>query len=265
MTAAESTGDPVTQTAFLKKGLADGLPIAVGYMPVAITFGLIAGATGLTAAEAVLMSMLVFAGAAQYMSLSMIAVGAGAFEVVLATFIVNLRHLLMSASISEKAETGTKGQRALYAFGMTDEVFAVASTKKAPLRSFYIIGVAGVAYGSWVGFTAAGFYMGAFLPLVIQESMAIALFALFIALLVPSIRKEGRMVVILAGMGALFHTVLALWLSTGWAIMFATILAVTVYECFEQVMNAGKQDADSGGKSHTEQAEVKKEADSSCR
>jgi 4-azaleucine resistance transporter AzlC len=262
VTAAERAGDPATQTKHLKKGLIDGLPIAIGYMPVAITFGLIAGATGLSVGEAVLMSMLVFAGAAQYMSLSMIAVGAGAVEVVLATFIVNLRHLLMSASIHEKAETGTKAQRAVYAFGMTDEVFAVASTKQAPLRSFYIIGVAAAAYGSWVGFTGAGYYMGAFLPVVVQESMAIALYALFIALLVPSIRKEGRMVVILAGMGGFFHSVLALWMSTGWAIMFATVLAVAGYEVMERLLGFGKGE-DLADIDYEE--EERKEAESSCR
>ncbi|MBM7097869.1 AzlC family ABC transporter permease [Bacillus sp. H-16] len=223
-------------TVFFKKGAADGIAIAVGYMPVAITFGLIAGATGLSVVEAVLMSMIVFAGAAQYMALSMIALGSGALEIVLATFIVNLRHLLMSASIHEKAEKGSKGVRSVYAFGMTDEVFAVASAKPAPIRSFYIIGVGAVAYGSWVGFTGVGFYMGSFLPLILQESMAIALYALFIALLVPSIKKDGKMVIILAGMGGLFHSLFALFLSTGWSIMFATILAVMLYEGMERLL-----------------------------
>ncbi|WP_051314769.1 AzlC family ABC transporter permease [Alteribacter aurantiacus] len=234
LTAIESTGKK--DSPYFKKGAMDGLSIAVGYMPVAITFGLIAGATGLTVVEAVLMSMVVFAGAAQYMALSMIALGSGALEIVLATFIVNLRHLLMSASIHEKAEKGSKGERALYAFGMTDEVFAVASTKPAPIRSFYVIGVAAVAYGSWVGFTGVGYYMGSLLPLILQESMAIALYALFIALLIPSIKKEGKMVIILAGMGGLFHSLFALFLSTGWSIMFATIIAVLLYEGLERVL-----------------------------
>lgn len=219
--------------AYWKKGLVDGLPIAVGYMPVALTFGLIAGTTGLSSLEAVLMSLIVFAGASQYMALSMIALGIGGLEIILATFIVNFRHLLMSASIHERAEKSSKRIRALFAFMLTDEVFAVASTKEKPIRTGYIIGVGFVAYLSWVVFTGIGYYAGSFLPQVLQEGMAIALFALFIALLIPSIKKEGRIVVVLAMFGAIFHSIFQLFMSTGWAIMFGTIVAIVVYELIE--------------------------------
>ncbi|PYZ93548.1 branched-chain amino acid ABC transporter permease [Salipaludibacillus keqinensis] len=224
---------------WLKRGLVSGTPIAIGYLPVALTFGLIAGSTGLTVYEAVLMSFLVFAGAAQYMALSMIALGAGAMEIVVSTFIVNFRHLLMSASIHERAERSSNKSRALYSFFLTDEVFAVASTSETPIRSHYILGVGLVAYSSWVGFTGVGYFAGAFLPGIVQESMAIALYALFIALLIPSIKTQGKVVIRLAFLGALFNTVFSIWLSTGWAVMLATILAVVVYEGIEQVMNKG--------------------------
>ncbi|UCZ52003.1 AzlC family ABC transporter permease [Bacillus shivajii] len=223
----------------LRKGIYDGLPIAVGYMPVALTFGLISGATGLTVFESVLMSMVVFAGAAQYMALSMIALGSGAIEIVLATFIVNFRHLLMSASIHERAEKSSKKMRALYAFGLTDEVFAVASTNDPPVRSTYILGTAAVAYSSWVSFTAIGYFAGGFLPHILQESMAIALYALFVALLVPAIKKEGKVVISLAILGGIFHSIFHLWMSTGWAIMFATIVAVVSYEVIERLFMKG--------------------------
>ncbi|SDO49037.1 AzlC family ABC transporter permease [Alkalicoccus daliensis] len=218
----------------LRQGLTAGLSIAFGYMPVAITFGLLAGSTGLTVVEAVLMSMIVFAGAAQYMALSMIAVGAGAVEVILATFIVNFRHLLMSAAIQERAEPSSKRYRALFGFFLTDEVFAVSSVKEAPIKAPYILGVGLVAYSSWVGFTAAGYFTGAVLPPVLQESMGIALYALFIALLVPSIKEAGRPVLILALMGGGLHWIFQLQLATGWAIMAATITSVIIYELVEQ-------------------------------
>ncbi|MDG5789186.1 AzlC family ABC transporter permease [Evansella sp. AB-P1] len=224
----------------LKKGIVNGLPIAIGYMPVALTFGLIAGSTGLSVAEAVLMSMIVFAGASQYMALTMIALGSGALEIILATFIVNFRHLLMSAAISEMGEKSSKKVRALYAFGLTDEVFAVASTKEAPIRSHYIIGLGISAYTSWVFFTGVGFYAGSFLPAIIQESMAIALYALFIALLIPSIKKEGKIVIALAFLGGIFHTIFQVWMATGWAIMFGTIAAVVILEGIEQVFFKGR-------------------------
>ncbi|WP_416151291.1 AzlC family ABC transporter permease [Salipaludibacillus sp. HK11] len=222
---------------WLKKGLASGIPIALGYMPVALTFGLIAGATGLTVIEALLMSFIVFAGAAQYMALSMIALGSGALEIIIATFIVNFRHLLMSASIHEVAEPSSTRKRFFYSFFLTDEVFAVASTGSRPIQSNYIIGIGVVAYGSWVGFTGIGYFAGEFLPDLLQESMAVALYALFIALLIPSVKTKGKIVIRLALLGAGFNAIFQIWLSTGWSIMSATIFAVIFYEGIEQWLN----------------------------
>lgn len=223
----------------MKRGLASGVPIALGYMPVALTFGLISGATGLTVFEALLMSIIVFAGAAQYMALSMIAIGSSTMEIVIATFIVNFRHLLMSASINERAEESSIRKRALYGFFLTDEVFAVSSMSKKPISSNFIIGVGMVAYGSWVTFTGVGYFAGSFLPEILQESMAIALYALFIALLVPSVKTQGKVVIRLALLGALFNAIFQLWMSTGWSIMAATITAVVMYEGIEQVIKKG--------------------------
>ncbi|PRO64230.1 branched-chain amino acid ABC transporter permease [Alkalicoccus urumqiensis] len=208
-------------------------------MPVAITFGLLAGSTGLTAVEAVLMSMVVFAGAAQYMALSMIALSAGALEIILATFIVNIRHLLMSASIHERTENTSRLYRAGMGFFMTDEVFAVSSVQPAPVKAAFVLGTGISAYTSWVVFTGVGYFSGGLLPGVVQESMGIALFALFIALLVPSIKQEGRPALILALMGGGFHFVFQLFLDTGWALMGAVIVSVVLYE-----LTAGR------GKSH---------------
>src|SRR4051794_12180478 len=78
-----------------KKGLQAGISIGIGYFPIASTFGLLAKTTGLSFYEAVLMSMIVFAGASQYISLSLIAYGTGIVEIVITTFIVNIRHFLM--------------------------------------------------------------------------------------------------------------------------------------------------------------------------
>ncbi|CAM3828637.1 AzlC family ABC transporter permease [Alkalicoccus chagannorensis] len=214
------------------QGLTAGVPIAFGYMPVAITFGLLAGSTGLTAVEAVLMSMLVFAGAAQYMAISMIAVSAGALEIVAATFIVNLRHLLMSASIHERTAPSSKKGRAFFSFFLTDEVFAVSSVADAPVKPGYILGVGVSAYGSWVGFTGIGYFTGELLPAVLQESMGIALYALFIALLVPSIKQAGRSILLLALTAGLSNWLYLQLLDTGWALMAASVTSLLLYELF---------------------------------
>ncbi|PSL50948.1 4-azaleucine resistance transporter AzlC [Salsuginibacillus halophilus] len=217
-----------TPSPFLR-GLTDGLPLAVGYAPAAITFGFLAASTHLTMVEAVLMSMLVFAGAAQYMALNLIALSTGVLEIILTTFVVNIRHLLMSISLNEKAEKDHPLKKAGYAFGITDEVFTVTSTKEAPVPTGYITGVFLMAYMSWVVNTALGHVGGALLPEVLQQSMVIALYALFLALLAPAMRSSRKVIslaVLAAGLNAAFGLVIA----EGWAIIAATLTASVIVE-----------------------------------
>jgi 4-azaleucine resistance transporter AzlC len=210
-------------------GALAGISIALGYLPVALTFGFIAEATGLSLVETIGMSAFVFAGAAQYMSLSLLAIGTGALEIIFTTFIINIRHLLMSTAISEKAEQDHPIVRALYAFGMTDEVFAVTSTKEGQLTSSYILGVAVVAYSSWVINSGIGYVIGTSLPVSLQKSMSIALYALFIALLVPSLKKH-RKIIWLASVAAVLNSFLLLFIPSGWAIIIATLASAITIE-----------------------------------
>lgn len=212
------------------KGLRAGVSIAIGYMPVALTFGLLARTTGLTVYEAIMMSMFVFAGAAQYITLSLIAIGTGAFEIIFTIFIVNIRHLLMSASINERVTEDRPWKKALYAFGITDETFTVAATKTGSLTTAYMFGLCLISYASWVLFTAAGYIVGASLPGVIQQGMSVALYAMFVGLLVPS-SKKSRKVLILSGVAALFNSFFTfLSVSTGWSIVLATLLSSIIIE-----------------------------------
>lgn len=227
----------MAETAFIRKqthfseGMTAGLSIAVGYMPVALTFGLLAGDTGLTLSETVMMSIFVFAGAAQYISLSLLAAGTGIFEIVFTTFIVNIRHFLMSASLNEKVEGDSLWKKALYSFGITDETFSVASVKEGTVSAGYMFGLIFISYSSWVVFSGVGHLIGANLPETLQESMSVALYAMFIGLLVPSMKKQ-RKVVFLAGAAAVFNSVFYLTgsLSTGWSIVLSTLLSAVLVE-----------------------------------
>lgn len=211
------------------RGAIAGIGIAIGYFPAALTFGLLAKATGLSLAETVAMSMFVFAGASQYMALNLIAIGTGAFEIIFTTFIVNIRHLLMSASISEKLEDDHPFKKATAAFGITDEVFAVSATQEKKITTSFIIGVAAVAYGSWTINSGIGYLVGSALPETLQQSMAIALYAMFIALLMPSLKKQ-RKVISLAIFAALLNSILQLWLPSGWSIIIATLCSAIIIE-----------------------------------
>ncbi|KZE69494.1 branched-chain amino acid ABC transporter permease [Fictibacillus phosphorivorans] len=217
-----------------KKGIQAGLPIAIGYMPVAFTFGLLAKAAGLSLFETLGMSFIVFAGASQYIALSMIAAASGAAELILTTFIMNIRHLLMSASLKERAEEEPKWLRAFYAFFITDETFSVAATSpEKKITGSYLLGLGIIAYSSWVLFSGVGYMMGAGLPAALQNSMGIALYAMFIALLVPA-AKKSRKVIALAASAAILNCFFSMIpaLSGGWGIILSTTISAVSIEFF---------------------------------
>lgn len=219
------------RTSNFKQGLQGGISIAIGYMPIAITYGFIAKSTGLSFFETLLMSLIVYAGASQYMALDMIAKQIGMVEIILTTFIVNIRHFLMTASLNEKVEKDHPIKKAVYAFGITDETFSVAAVQKGTLKTGYMFGLTIIAYLSWVGFTAVGFVIGASLPELFQAGMSVALYAMFIGLLVPSM-KGSMKVVFLALVAAVFNCIFIFFeiLSTGWAIMASTIISAVIVE-----------------------------------
>lgn len=217
-------------------GIKAGTSIAIGYFPIALTFGLLAKTTGLSLMEATAMSIFVFAGAAQYISLTLITAGVAPAVIVLNTFVVNIRHFLMTASLNEKMQPDDRWKKALYAFGITDETFSVLATQKGhKLTTAFAAGVISIAYGSWVVFTAIGHLIGANLPQFLQASMSIALYAMFVGLLVPSMRGN-RKVVSLAVIAGLINSLFYFteWLSTGWAIMVSTLASAIFIEWISQ-------------------------------
>jgi len=207
------------------QGLKAGVSIAIGYFPVALTFGLLAKTSGLSILEATAMSIFVYAGAAQYMSLTLISKGVDPILIVLNTFVVNIRHFLMTAALNEKMQSDKKWIKGIYAFGITDESFSVLATQKEEkIATSFAFGVALIAYSSWVIFTAIGHVIGANLPAFLQAAMSIALYAMFVGLLVPSMRGN-RKVVMLALIAATINGFFY-WshlLSTGWSILIATL------------------------------------------
>ncbi len=222
-----------TQRSSFSQGLLAGSSIAIGYLPAALTFGLLAKSTGLSFIETMAMSLFVYAGAAQYMALNLIALGTGAFEIIFTTFIVNIRHLLMSASVREKVEDDPPVIKALYSFGITDEVFAVTTTQDGRIKTGFVIGVATIAYLSWVINSGIGYFVGTVLPTTLQDSMTIALYAMFIALLMPSLKKH-RKVLALAGSAAVLNSLFSMILPNGWSIIVATLISAAGIELLFQ-------------------------------
>ncbi len=207
------------------RGLRAGLPIAVGYFPIAVTFGVLARQTGLSVGEASAMSLFVYAGASQFVSLPLIAGGSSPAAIALATLILNLRHFLMSASLSQKLSV-PRGAAALLGMGVTDETFVVATLAERPTPR-YFLGLAAAAYLSWAAGTVVGSAAAPLFPRVLSEAMGVGLYAMFIAILVPAVRTGWRNGAIAAA-GAFIAWglgIIAPSMPFGWRIIAAIIAA----------------------------------------
>jgi len=209
----------------LKDGVLAGIPVFIGYFPIAVTFGLLAVSVKISLLETLSFSVIVFAGASQFVGLNMIIAGIGAGEIVLTTFLLNFRHFLMSASLSTKSSFNS-GLIPFIAFGITDETFSVASMEKRTFSDSYILGLNFTAYSGWVAGTVAGYLAGDFLPPVLQESISICLYAMFVAILIPAARKSFRagIIALIAGISNSFLEYSAIF-SSGWNIIISILAA----------------------------------------
>ncbi|PKR78250.1 branched-chain amino acid transporter AzlC [Halalkalibacillus sediminis] len=218
-----------TKSTAVKSGAVAGFPIFLGYLPIAVAYGVLATQSGLSTYETTLMSVLVFAGAAQFMAANMFAQGAMFLQIVIATFVLNFRHFVMSMSFMNRVHSLPLRWKFGLSLGLTDETFAVSSlhadeVKKENSTYFYLSLIL-VAYFSWVSGSFLGAILGEALPPTLSESMGIALYAMFIGLLIPSVKKEWRIgLIALTAMVLNFYFIEVIELAQGWAIVLATIL-----------------------------------------
>lgn len=174
-----------------KKGLRDGIPIAMGYFAVAFTLGITAKNIGMTPMQAAVSSMLLHASAGQFAAMTVISSGAGYLEMVITTLIVNLRYLLMSCALSQKAGSSMKlRHRLILSYYITDEIFGIAVSVEGSLNPFYNYGAATVAGPGWTIGTFLGALFGAVLPDRLSRAFGMALYGMFIAIIIPPARKN---------------------------------------------------------------------------
>ncbi|WP_461206670.1 AzlC family ABC transporter permease [Clostridium sp. DL1XJH146] len=208
-----------------KDGIKSGLPIFLGYFPIAMAFGILSKTTGLTLYETLSFSLIVFAGASQFIAVSMIAMGATGIEIIITTLFLNFRHFLMSASIAPKLNIKSTIMKPIISFFVTDESFSVASFAEGQITEMYMVSMQLISYLGWGIGTGVGFILGSIMPPLLQQSMGIGLYALFVALLVPEMKKTNKAIVLalIAGVvNTLFATVLGL--KQGWGIVLTIIL-----------------------------------------
>lgn len=207
-------------------GAKDAIPIVIGFIPISVTFGMISIQSGLSLFQTFLMSCAVFAGASQLMAVHMMGMGAGIIEIILATFVLNLRHFVMSMSITNQLLHIPKAWKVCFFFGLTDETFSVASLKarEATLSRYFVTGLNATAYLSWILGTLLGGIFAHMIPQSLGAGMSIALYAMFIALLVPVVRGSWKVGVI-AAVSILLNAGFSFFLNPGWSIVLATVLA----------------------------------------
>ncbi|MGN1340692.1 MAG: AzlC family ABC transporter permease [Oscillospiraceae bacterium] len=222
-------------------GARAGLPVVLGYIPVGIAFGVMARQAGFSTLEAAMMSLTVYAGASEMMSVGMYAQGAGILAIVLTTFFLNLRHIIMSTCVFSRMRSSKLGQRLLMAFGVTDEAFAIYTTvpEKQCTPAFFA-GLVLVTYSSWVTGTVIGAVASDFLPAIVTASLGIALYAMFIGLLMPGLRGNFRLMVLVL-FTAVVNSLLSLCISSSWALIIST-LAGAFAGVFFVDLDSGKED-----------------------
>ena len=215
------------------EGLRDGIPIALGYLSVSFSIGIMALSSGLNVFQGAFMSITNVTSAGQFAGLAVIASGGAIPELILTQLIINLRYALMSLSLSQKLpEKITLWQRMIIAFANTDEIFAVAMNHNKSLTFPYMIGLQSLPTIGWTGGTVLGAIAGQVLPSAISSALNVALYGMFIAIVVPAAVKI-RPVLIVAVLAAFFSCLiyyipLFSGISTGTSIIICTVSASAI-------------------------------------
>jgi 4-azaleucine resistance transporter AzlC len=220
-------------TARLLRGVRLGMPVFLGYVPIAAAFGLAATSKGFSVLQSVACSAFVFAGAGQFIGLAALAGGSLAAALI-ATGVLNLRHLLFSATVAPHLADVPRRQQWMVAFMLTDEVFAVniADAREGRADVYSMLGVGLIAWLGWVLGTAAGALAGGAIGNPENWGVGFAMPAMFIALLVGQL--TGRREFVAGGVAAAAALLLATVLPGQWPVVAAAVLAATVMAVTER-------------------------------
>ena len=223
---------------WFKKGIKDWIPIALGYFAVSFTFGMMAVSGGLEIWQAVLISLTNLTSAGQFAGLDIIIAGGSYWEMALTQLVINLRYCLMSFSLAQKLEKGiSSAHRYLVAFGVTDEIFGVSASQEGRLSPWYNYGAMCVAIPGWTLGTLVGAVSGNLLPSFIVSALGIAIYGMFLAVIIPPAKTNRAVLGVVIGamaVSTLFALVpLLKKVSSGFVIIITTVLVagIAAYFC----------------------------------
>ncbi len=213
-------------------GLRDGLPIGLAYLSVSFGFGMTAISLGLRVLEAFFMSMTNLTAAGQVAGVTVIAAAGSLFEVALTQVIINLRYSLMGITLTQKLDAScTTRRRLLMSFGVTDEIFAMTISQKTLSATYYY----GMMLAPWIGWsvgTLLGALMGQVLPEALRASLGILIYAMFVSLMMPPVKKS-RAVLLVVILAMIFSTCIAYipflsFITEGFSIIISSVLAASL-------------------------------------
>lgn len=221
-----------------KQGVHDGIPICFGYFAVSFTFGMLAKKEGLTGMQAVLISLTNLTSAGQFAGLTLIVNGGGLVEMAVTQFVVNMRYFLMSCSLSQKVDRNMSFfHRFFLSFGITDEIFGVSACRKGKVPPEFFYGLMSAAIPGWTFGTWCGVISGTFLPDNIISALGLAIYGMFLAIILPPAKhnKAVLVVVVSAMLLNFFAGIVPVVseISSGFRMILVTILVagITAFCC----------------------------------
>lgn len=216
-----------------REGIRDGLPICLGYLSVSMAFGLTAVKSGMPIWATILISLTNLTSAGQFAGTNLLLAQSSYIELMITTFIINVRYFLMSLSVSQKVDKkfGLK-ERLMASFGITDEVFAVSMQRRSELTFSYMLGLILTPILGWTSGTIIGAVATSILPASLTDAMGIALYGMFIAIIVPPAREHRSVLiaVILAIAASYAFTYLPFLasFSGGWSVIIITVVVSAI-------------------------------------
>ena len=225
------------------KGMRHGVPIMLGYLSVSFGFGVLCIQQNLSILAAVGISVTNLTSAGQVAGVGVIAAGGSLIEMILCQLVINLRYSLMSLSLSQKLDPSFNLMHRLFVgYGITDEIFAVASSQTEPLKPSYMYGLILTPFLGWSTGTLLGAIAGDIMPASVTAALALMLYGMFIAIIIPPAKKNHKVLVVIliaAALSVVMHYCLPM-ISGGFAIIIAAVIASVAGALFFPVSDEKK-------------------------
>lgn len=213
------------------KGRRHGIPIMLGYLSVSFGFGVLCIQQNLSILAAVGISVTNLTSAGQVAGVGVIAAGGSLIEMILCQLVINLRYSLMSLSLSQKLDPSFNLMHRLFVgYGITDEIFAVASSQTEPLKPSYMYGLILTPFLGWSTGTLLGAIAGDIMPASVTAALALMLYGMFIAIIIPPAKKNHKVLVVIliaAALSVIMHYLLPM-ISGGFAIIIAAVISSVI-------------------------------------